>query len=205
MKLNQKLRNLAISTMFAGLIMKSYAANSIELMAGNNNTTLDMKTNAIVTNKFNIFTRNRVTANSENNVGYSGLIDFDYNIIKGLDAIFETQFGSGSALIPRVGVEYFKSIQDFCIFNAATIYLNKNSNFELTTNIRYDKKLNPNLGLIAGIENVVNFDNKKFNYGIQRIRTGLEVNKFEFGPALDLGESDRQVSKNIGVYAKVKF
>jgi len=182
-------------------------ADSVEVMAGNESTTLDTKISANVAPRTNLFLRGRTSVDYESdNVNYFGLADLSVNLVDGLDAVAEAQFIPGVEVVPRLGLGYFKKVEDFSVYALATAGLSgENVDAEFFANLRYAPELTDDLELVLNLENVTNVGEQGHNFSVQRLRTGLGVDNYEIGVAADLTEASGEVTSNIGGYAAIKF
>ena len=162
-------------------------ADSIELMAGHNQTTLDIKAGAKVNDKVNIFGRVRPTVNYEGELSTFGLMDLSINLIGPLDFVAEVQMFGGQ-VVPRAGLQYFGMFGDFKIYTLMTVGMNENPNLESLTVLAFNPKLNELLGILARLENVTDLGSEGHEFSTQRLRLALTIAKFALGAAADLVE-----------------
>ncbi|MBU0456685.1 MAG: hypothetical protein KKD75_00920 [Nanoarchaeota archaeon] len=206
-KLKKMVAGVAIATsMVCGASNIANASGSVEVMAGNENTTLDTKINASVAPRTNLFVRGRTSADYQGEVSYFGLADLSVNLVDGLDAVAEAQFIPGIGVVPRLGLQYFGKFGDFSVYGLATAGLSgENVDAEFLANLKYAPKLTDDLNLVLNLENVTNVGEQGHNFSVQRLRIGLGIDNYKFGVATDLTESDGAVVQNMGGYAKINF
>jgi len=184
-------RMLAGSVLAAGLMLaspKPARADSIELMAGNKNTTLDLKASADLTKKLGLFIRARPSVDYAGNISSFGLADLTINLGGGLDAVGEVQLFGGRA-VPRAGMQYFTKTGDFSLYTLATIGLDSRPYLESVTALRYAPVLYKNLRLLAQVEDVTDVSARGHDFSTQRMRLGVEWKGWGAGAAADLTET----------------
>ncbi|MBT4604121.1 hypothetical protein HOC01_00640 [archaeon] len=204
-----EIKKMIIGVAIAGLIGYGPVANaggSAELMAGQKDTTLDVKVASELAPKTNLFIRDTTTVGYDNQVDHFGLVDLSYNLVGGLDVVVETQFIPGVGVIPRLGSQYFKEVDDLSVYALATAGLNgKEVDAEVLVNLTYVPKLSENLNLVLNAENVTNLGKDGHNFSTQFLRTGLSNGTYEAGLGLNLAEADGEFSGNLGEYMKANF
>jgi len=206
-KIKKMVAGVAIAaSMMGGMPSVANAGGSVEVMAGDKSTTLDTKVMTKVAPRTNLFLRGRTSVDYQGEVGYFGLADLSVNLVDGLDAVAEAQFIPGVGVVPRLGLGYFKKVDDFSVYGLATAGLNgENVDAEFVANLRYAPQLTDDLNLVLNLENVTNVGEQGHNFSVQRLRTGLEHDNYEFGLAADLTEAGGEVTPNVGGYAAIKF
>jgi len=209
MTIKQKIKKTLIgATMIASLLCgnpsEAKPTGSAELMVGNTNNTLDLKLSSELTSKIILFSRNRISLDHENQVTYFGLIDLSHNIVGGLDALIELQASApGKGILPRFGIQYFQRINDFSLYGMTSVSLQENPDAEISIVLGYNPQLKDEVALTFNVENFTNFGEEGHNYSLQRLRAGLKIKRFSFGPALDLNESADKITYNVGGFLKI--
>ncbi len=206
-KIKKLVTGVAIAaSMICGTQSVANASGSVEVMAGDKSTTLDTKVMTNVAPRTNLFLRGRTSVDYQGKVGYFGLADLNVNLVDGLDAVAEAQFIPSVGVIPRLGLGYFKKVDDFSVYSLATAGFNgEDVDAEFLANLRYKPQLTDDLDLVLNLENVTNVGEQGHNFSVQRLRTGLGHNNYEFGVAADLTEAGGEVTPNVGGYAKLSF
>ncbi len=211
--MNQLQRLISIAGLLISLALpaKSYAGGSVELMAGNKNSTLDLKVGAEIAPKLQLFSRQISSLDYEWNVGHFGFASLGYNPWDGLSVLVQAQAIPGVGAAPRIGVEYFKQLGDFGLYGGVAgivsdLQNNPKMEIELSAIVDYQPSLNENLQLATSVEAVTLLSPERgHDFSLQRLRLGLKTGKFEFGPALNLEETSDAVSYNVGGAVKVNF
>jgi hypothetical protein len=207
-------RMLAGAVLAAGLMLtgpKPAKANTVEVMAGNKNTTMDLKASADVTDKLNVLIRARPSIDYTGAISSFALLDLNIKLVGGLDAIGEVQAFDGK-VVPRFGAQYFTKKGDFSLYDAATIGLDAKPYLESDTVLRYVPVLHNDLKLLTQFENLSDVDKGGNIFSTQRIRLGLEWKGWGVGAAADLTElghnpssKDGTLSINAGGFVTKKF
>tara|TARA_Y100000310_G_C20656794_1_gene802392 strand:+ start:938 stop:1567 length:630 start_codon:yes stop_codon:yes gene_type:complete len=206
-KIKKMVAGVAIAaSMVCGTPSVANAGGSVEVMAGDKNTTLDTKVMADVAPRTKLFLRGRTSVDYQGEVSYFGLADLNVNLVDGLDAVAEAQFIPGVGVVPRLGLGYFKKVDDFSVYGLATAGFNgEDVDAEFLVNLIYKPQLTEDLNLVLNLENVTNIGEQGHNFSVQRLRTGLGIDNYEFGVAADLTEAGGEVTPNVGGYAKLSF
>lgn len=179
-------------------------ANSIEVMSGQNASTLDLKVSGKITKETGIFVRSRTTTDYDNRTGHFLLADISYTLGAGLDAVMETQ--AAAKVVPRVGVQYSRRIGELSLYGMMSGTTMDGGNAELTLQQNYTPKVSPKVHLVVDMEEVTN-DGKQHNYSLQRGRISLGINGWQFGAAADAMEIGEELTLdyNIGMFGSTKF
>jgi hypothetical protein len=207
-------KTLAGAALVAGLMLaspKPAKADSIELMAGNKSTTLDLKASADITNRLGVFIRARPSVDYAGAISSFGLADMVIRLSGGLDAVGEVQLFGGKA-VPRAGLQYFTKAGDFSLYTIATIGLDDKPYLESVTLLRYTPALNKNLRLLAQVEGITDAGSNGHDFSTQRTRLGVELNGWGIGAAGDLTETgnnprprDGTFGWNVGGFVSKRF
>ncbi len=192
------------------LLSNKATAESIETMAGDKSVTVDLKANANLAPRTNLFTRNRVTIDYQNKVNYFGLADVSVNLVDGLDAVVETQFVPNTGVIPRLGIQYFAQFGDFSVYTLATVGLSANPDGEFQQIFAYKPNVADSVNFVLSAENITNIGAQGHTFSLQRLRTGVALGKlgnYELGFAADLTELGKEKTPlyNVGGFGKVSF
>jgi hypothetical protein len=193
-------RMLVASALAAGLLLpKPARADSIELMAGNKNATLDLKASADLTKKLGVFVRARPSVDYTGAISSFGVGDLILNLSGGLDALGEVQ-AFGGKVVPRAGAQYFAKTGPFSLYTAATIGFDSNPYLESLTVLRCAPALYRGLALLSQIENVSDLDTGGNVFSTQRIRLGVELKGWGAGAAVDLTETGNHPKPSDGTF-----
>ncbi len=205
--INKIITGFAIATVLVCGTQREAEAGSAELFVGDKSATFDTKVNIELGQRTNLFLRNRLTSEYDNDVGYFGVADLSVNIIGGSDGVLEGQVTTESGIIPRIGLQYFKKMNDVSIYSIGTCGIKSNPDGELLFNIGYEPVIGNDLKVLANLENITNFSSQGHNFSIQRIRLGLGVDDFGFGAAVDLNETGNkgEVNYKFGGFVAKKF
>lgn len=211
MEIKQKLKEFVVGTLIVGALLggaPQTKAASLDAVVGNQGIELDLKATGNIAPKINVFNRNLINTGYNNQVGYFGFTDLSLKLVEGLDLVAETQYAPGTGVVPRIGLQYFKSFGDFSAYVLGTVGANKNPNGEAVTILTYNPKLGEKLGLFLGAENVTNFGKDGHNFSSQKLKSGLSFGKnseYQVGAAANLSESQGKTNYNLGGYMGVKF
>ncbi len=193
------------------LVPGTARADSIEVMAGNNKTTVDIKAAAQLTEKVGLFARLRPSVDYTGTLDTFGLMDLYINLFGPIDFVVEGQLAGGQ-LTPRGGLQYFGKFGDLAVYNLITFGLGAGKDVEVQTILTYTPKLNDTLGLLMKAENITNFGKEGNTYTLQRLRLGLTADRFGVGGAVDLLElgndpriGDGTLGYNVGGFGEVTF
>jgi hypothetical protein len=188
-------------------------ATSIEMMAGNESATIDAKigTTLVDTEEgdLNLFSRTKVRASYDGEVSPFSLVDLSYDLPNGLGLVGEVQLAPSLGVVPRIGAQYFTSIDDFSIYALATMSVNPDPNAEFLLSLSYAPEIRDDLSLYAGLENLTSFGSNGHNFSCQDLRLGFEKGNFSFGAAATITEigagEDLSVDTNVGGYFRTSF
>jgi hypothetical protein len=178
------------AALVAGLMFaspKPARADTIELMAGNKNVTIDLKASADIAKRLGVFIRARPSVDYAGAISAFGLADLTINLSGGLDAVGEVQLLGGRA-VPRTGMQYFAKTKDFSLYALATIGLDSKPYVESLMVLRYTPALSKTLRLLAQVENVTDVGSGGHDFSTQRMRLGVEWKGWGAGAAADLTE-----------------
>jgi len=195
-------RMLAGSVLAAGLMLaspKPARADSIELMAGNKNATMDLKASADITKRLGLFIRARPSVDYAGNISSFGLADLTINLSGGLDVVGEVQLFGGRA-VPRAGMQYFAKAGDFSLYTLATIGLDNKPYLESVTALRYAPVLYKTLRLLAQVEGLTDTGSIGHVFSTQRTRLGVEWKGWGTGAAADLTETGNSPKLRDGTF-----
>lgn len=182
-------RAIAGTLLVASLMLPSVKthASSIELMAGHQSTTFDLKASAPLTEKLGMFIRARPSIDYNGDVSTFALADLTLNLTGSLDVVAEIQLLNGVP-IPRAGLQYYFAEKDFSIYTLLTSGLDQAPYFESLVSLKYTPRLTDSLSLLLAVENVTDFTFSAHTFSTQRIRFGLSIDSWSIGPAVDLIE-----------------
>ncbi len=193
------------------LVPGTARADSIEAMAGNKKTTLDIKATAQLTEKVGLYGRLRPSVDYTGTLDTFGLMDLYINMFGPVDFVVEGQLAGGQ-LTPRGGLQYFGKAGDFSLYTLLTFGLGEAKDIEHLTVLAYNPKFSTVFGLLVRAENITNFGKVGNNYTLQRLRLGLTADKFRVGGAMDLLElgnapnlGDGTFGWNAGGFGEVTF
>jgi hypothetical protein len=183
------------------------ASGSVEIMAGDKSTTLDLKVAGELVPRLGIFARNRTTVDYDKQVSTFGLIDLSYNLVEGLDVVAEAQFSPQAGFVPRLGLQYFHQFGDLSTYFLSTVSLSENPDSENVASLQYKPKITEEMKLYSSLEALTNIGGEGHNFSVQRLRLGLDASGFQFGVAGDFLEigNEAQVSCNVGGFVSGEF
>lgn len=197
--------------LFAGYITlvnpaRAETIGTAEIMAGYNSACTDIKVLVIdFAPRTSLFARQINNIDYQGNVSPFGLADLTFNIVDGLAAIVELQFSD--AFTPRFGLQYFKQIGNTSLFGGGTVNLKDLANFEIFASAAYNPKIDSDKKAYFSLEEVTNFGVSGHNFSSQKLRGGLELKGWRFGPALELAEpgQGKAVDYNVGGFVAKTF
>ncbi len=192
---------------------KEQVHGMVEILAGNQSGTLDTKILLPIAPYTKIFNRNRITGlYQDGSVSNFHILSLNINpYIPGLDIVAEVDATSGAGLEPRAGLQYFRKFGDFGMVGFSSIALKKNPTGLLMTNLSYNPKFTELLGLASNAELSTTLSKYGHNVSVQRLRLGLDIAGYQFGPAADLKEitnhdnENTAFSYNVGGFFKKNF
>jgi hypothetical protein len=193
---------VAGAVLAAGLMLgtpKAANADSIELMAGNKNTTMDLKASASIAERLGVFIRARPSVDYSGEISTFGLMDLSVGLGGGLDAVGEVQAAGGS-VVPRAGLQYFIRTGDFSLYALGTAGLDAAPCLEALVALRYAPMLRGSLRLLAAAEDVTDARPAGHIFSTQRIRLGLEWKGWGAGAAADLTETGNRPDYDEGSF-----
>ncbi|MFH0701580.1 MAG: hypothetical protein V2A62_04035 [Candidatus Woesearchaeota archaeon] len=195
----------------AGPAAEAKTTGSVEVMGGDKTTLLDVKVSGELAPKVKIFSRGKTSIDYANSkeVRYFGLVDIARELGSGFDVVAEVQFIQGVGPVPRLGVQYFGQKGGFSGYGLITGKIDQDSNLGLVADLRYKHRLSEALAVSLGVEEVTSLGSKGHEFSTQSIRTGLEIEGFHFGPAVDLIEVGQgkklQFGYNVGGFLRKDF
>ncbi|MBT4446520.1 hypothetical protein HOA92_00940 [archaeon] len=190
-------------TLIAGAALANTAdAGTVELMAGNGSTTLDIQMPGKLAEKIGYFSRTRFTKDYDGDVSAFGAVDLTYSIGSNVDLLLETQFAQGLGVVPRPGVQYIKTSGDLTVVGLLTG--SHNLDLEPHLVVRYDRELNERFGLMGQVELLTNFGIDGHNFSLQRLRAGASHDGYTLGVASDFIESEN-FGYNVGGFLEKGF
>ena len=183
-------------------------SGTIELLAGHETATLDLKLAVDFNDRLKFFTRHRVTSDYEGNIpGTFHAAKLGYRLIDGLSPIAGVMGTSNRWIAPQVGLEYGHKFGDFGLYQLAWISTESDWEINTLTNLTYTPKLSDNVGLFLGLEGVSYFNSEGHKISFQRPRAGLNYKGLILAAAADFTEkgNDGKFGYNLGGIAKVVF
>jgi hypothetical protein len=147
-------------------------AGSVEVMAGHEKATIDLKVSTKLVPRTSLFLRGRTGIDYENNIDNFGLADVSVNVVGGLDGVVEAQFIPGVGVVPRAGVQYFRQIGQLGVYGLGTVKLGEEPDGEFVVNLSYNPKISEAFSIVTNFENLTNVG-KKHNFSVQRVRLGV--------------------------------
>ena len=185
---------------------QAQATGIVEVASGHESSTLDVRLGMELLPRILLFTRHKVTVDYENKLSYFGYTDLAFNLIDGLDIVFETQY-LNDGLSPRAGFEYFKAVGDFSFFTIATVLLDDKPDGELYILAGYTPALTDALKLLTELELVTNIGGDGHNFSAQGLRVGVEWKGLSAGLAgnVDLVGVDAEFAFNLGGFLRKTY
>ncbi len=182
----------------------SARANSVEVMSGQNSSTLDLKVSGKIAEKTGLFVRSRTTTDYNNRTGHFLLADISYNLVSDLDMVIETQ--AAGKLVPRAGLQYSHQIGELSVYGMMSGTTMDGANAELTLQQNYTPALSSRIRLVLGLEEVTNAG-EQHNYSLQRARVGVRIDDWQLGMAADAIEvgTSFTINYNAGGFVSKKL
>ena len=208
-------KNLAYATGVAltivspiGLAGETPTSGSLELMAGEEYSTLDTKVATEVVGDINLFLRQITTSTPEGEVSYFGLMDLSYKLIGGLDLVGEVQAAPGMGVVPRAGLQYFQALGDSALYTLATASTIEQPDGEFLVNLSYSPELSEDVDLLTNVEALTNVGEEGHNFSVQKLRLGVTLmDRYQIGAAGNLTELGNagELSYNLGGFLGLKL
>ena len=183
-------------------------AQSLEIMAGSDGVFMDVQYLKFIDKhkRFSVFSRSRSMTD------YAGE---EIDMFSGAYLNYTTQCGFGASLVGRiassssgvdVGLHYFKSNKTWMIYALPTIHIDDNLLYSWFSIVRYTRERSESSNWIFGYELFTAFGEDGHLSTVQRLRGGLEINGFQFGPALNHQLFESHEDKiNFGIFIKKQF
>ncbi len=158
--------------------------------------------------KISLFSRARATAEYDSQ---------NTNLFTGAYLNYTTKLGIGVTVLGRIstfgsgvdaGVHYFKANKKFMIYALPSINLNQELGYSWFSIIRYTPEIKHNWKLYTSLELFSAFDNNGHTNSVQRIRLGSDFKGYQFGLALNVGQTGSNWSNsnsNPGVFLRKQF
>ena len=208
-------KNLAYATGVACAIVspivlagETPTSGSLELMAGEEYSTLDSKVATEVVDGVHLFLRQITTSTPEGEVSYFGLMDLSYNLIGGLDLVGEVQAAPGMGVVPRAGLQYFQALGDSALYTLATASTIEQPDGEFLVNLSYSPELSEDVDLLTNVEALTNVGEEGHNFSVQKLRLGVTLmDRYQIGAAGNLTELGNagELSYNLGGFLGLKL
>jgi len=182
------------------------AGGSAEVMAGDENAVVDIKTSGDLGHRVGIFARNRTRIDYHNQVSPFTLVDLTYSLGEGFDAVAEAQMAPGMGIVPRAGAQYFHSFGDGSVYVFAS-GSHQDPNLELLATVRYTPAIAGDVKGFAQLEALTDLGQDGHEFSTQRARLGIEIGGYRIGAGADLVEigHDATPSYNIGGFVAKNF
>lgn len=194
------------------LMCPASRAQSVELMPGLDGVFADVQFLKPFRQKkfdWSIFSRTRA------------LVDYELktDIFSALYLNYTTKPGIGATVIGKVGtqtaggdggIHYFQAKEKFVIYALLAAEMKKNPGFYWFSIARYRPKLtakNDKWKWYTSLELFTQLNTTGHLYSVQRVRGGFDYNKWQFGLALNIGETGKPVDAdfNPGVFGRREF
>lgn len=207
MKIKNAIKNIGTALLIgAASVAPVKAGTSVEFLTGDKSAFVDVQTTNDLTKRLSFFSQGKFRATYDNNVSAFSMLDIYGKIGAGFSGALETQASSGSNIIPRAGITYFKQIGNFSAFLESSLKLDKKTDFEEFAVFSYNKSINDKLKLTAVSKNWANAGSNGLNCYICMLRLGLTSNGYTIGPVCDIAVGpDYKPSFNTGVSVKKSF
>jgi len=189
-------------------VCNAKAANwAIEVMNSSESTVVDTNVTGRLTSHAGIFARNITTTWKDNRVSAFSLVDLSYGISKNVNAVVETQFIDKLGISPRPGLQLNANVKDsLSIFLMATAGL-KLKDAELVVLLQHRLSIAKGISWVNQVEAVTNVGPSDYNFSVQKLRSGLQKDKFTVGVATDLSEtnSSTEIKHSVGLFCSIRF
>lgn len=159
-------------------------------------------------NKISLFSRARATAEYNNQ---------NTNLFTGAYLNYTSKSGIGGTVLGRIstfgsgvdaGIHYFKANKKFLIYALPSINLNRELGYSWFSIIRYTPDLKKGWKLYISLELFSAFDKDGHTNSVQRVRVGTDKKGYQFGLALNLGQSGSSWTNsntNPGIFLRKQF
>lgn len=178
-------------------------------MAGNERIFVDVQWLEFLNEEmdWSLFSRTRSTVDYENNT----------NLFTGAYLNYTTVSGFGGTVVGRVasagsgldtGVHYFKARKNFMTYALASLTLIQKPGINWFSITRFTPTIIEAWKLYSSIELFSSFDYKQHQFSTQRLRLGLDSQGFQFGIAINISETGKDVvhsDTNPGIFIRKQF
>ncbi|HLC64745.1 MAG TPA: hypothetical protein VJI46_01320 [Candidatus Nanoarchaeia archaeon] len=193
------------------LVNASAQAGSLEVLTGNNATTVDAKLYTEINPNVGIFLRNRLTDPYQGSISGFGVADLVANFWKGdfgtIGGVAEALFPYGGKTDPRLAVLYSGTQGPVKEAVQVTGGLGSKT-FELWGQGTYSIPISEGINLESGLEFVSNFGVQGHNFSRQSPRLGIrsgDVSGLKVGVGADVIETPKETKFNVGVFGEYGF
>lgn len=183
-------------------------SQSLEMMVGHERIFVDAQWLKFIDteNHWSLFSRTRATVNYDNQTDLFSGAYLNYAFDNGLGGSLVGKI-SNSGGGADAGVHIFKAKSNWLIFGLASVGLKHKLEYSWFSILRFTPKINDKWKVYTSLELFNLFDKENHLVSIQRLRIGLDYQKFQFGAAAnftELGE-DWTSNSNIGAFIRKSF
>ena len=178
---------------------------SVEVLVGDESSTLDAQINSELDHGFGVFVRNTTTVDYEQEVSAFTFVNLSYRLIDGLSAAVQTQFILNEGAVPRLGVQYFNKFGEFSLFTAGSVGIKEKVDGEFVIRLKYQPKLSSQVRLLMQLESITQVWDEGHKFSVERGRVGISIDKYSFGLGGDLIEigNKPELGYNIGGFFRI--
>ncbi len=157
--------------------------------------------------KWSLFSRTRATAEDRENT----------NLFTGAYLNYTSSSGFGGTILGRisslgagsdVGIHFFKANKKWMAYALISTELNSERAYSWFSIVRFTPELNEKWRLYNSMELFSNFNNDGHVASVQRIRSGLKNQSYQFGLAINLsglGPEYNPTDTNPGIFVRKEF
>ncbi|MEM6841680.1 MAG: hypothetical protein AAF632_05610 [Bacteroidota bacterium] len=205
------MKQVGVLTTLVALVLWNTESNaqSLELMPGTERIFVDVQWLKTFdqARRWSLFSRSRATVDYEENT----------NLFTGAYLNYTTPSGFGGTVVGRIstagaggdlGGHFFKANESFLVYALASVAINTEFAYSWFSIVRYTPKLNDAWRVYISLELFSNFNADGHVASVQRLRTGLDHQGYQFGLALNLaglGEDYSPTDTNPGVFVRKQF
>ena len=172
--------------------------------------------NKEISSRWLFFNRNRAvvdykktTTNASPQFGFTEAISYNWPKLKGVAPVAVVQVVN-NGVFPKAGIQYALAKKDLTLFSWVVCETSKEPGIDIFLLCRYTPGLGDKLDLFVQVETLNAFPTGTTEpYTLtQRVRMGLQIKDWQFGPGIDLRESQDNTplaSTNIGAFLRHEF
>ncbi|MCB0539390.1 MAG: hypothetical protein KDE33_17885 [Bacteroidetes bacterium] len=183
-------------------------SQSMEIMFGHERIFVDAQWLKFIDTKnhWSLFSRTRATVNYENQTDLFSGAYLNYTFDNDLGGSLVGKIGNSGGGADA-GIHVFKAKSDWMLFGLASVGLKNELEYSWFSILRFTPKINEKWKVYTSLELFNLFNKESHLTSVQRLRLGLDYQKFQFGAAANFTElgKDWTSHSNIGVFIRKSF